>query len=186
VGTLIYATNTSLDGYIEDANGSFDWSTPDQEVHEFYNGLMADIDVQVLGRRLYQTMAVWETDPTLAAGSPTLAGFATAWVDSDKLVVSSSLAEPVTSRTQILSTFDADRIAEVKDATPGHLLIGGAELAGHAFRAGLIDQVQLMISPVAVGAGKPALPTDLRVHLELIEERRFPSGTVRLAYRVRR
>lgn len=183
MGKLIYATNTSLDGFIEDASGSFDWSTPDQGVHEFYNELMRGIGTQLLGRRIYQTMAVWETDPSFAEGSPTMAAFAAAWQDSDKLVYSTTLGEPVTSRTRIESAFDAGEVRAVKDASSADLLVGGAELAAHAFRAGLVDEVRLTLFPVTVGAGKPALPTDLHLRLDLIDERRFANGAVHVAYR---
>jgi dihydrofolate reductase len=184
MGKLIYATNTSLDGFIEDATGAFDWSVPDDAVHLFYNDLMRGIGTQLLGRRIYETMAVWETDPSFAEGSPILADFAAAWQDSDKLVYSTTLTEPITKRTRILPAFDADEVRGVKEASTADLLIGGAELAGHAFRAGVVDEILLMLSPVAVGAGKPALPTDLRLDLELIDERRFGNGAVHVAYRV--
>lgn len=184
MGKLIYATNTSLDGFTEDANGSFDWSVPDDDVHLHYNELMRGVGTQLLGRRMYETMAVWETDPSLAGESAILADFASAWQDSDKVVFSTTLREPVTSRTRVVSTFDEAEVRGLKEATSADLLVGGPALAAHALRAGLVDEIQLVISPITVGSGKPAFPTDLRLDLELVGERRFGNGAVYVAYRV--
>jgi dihydrofolate reductase len=186
MGTLVYATNVSLDGYIEDASGAFDWSQPGEDVHAFYNDFMGRVDIQLLGRRIYETMAVWETDPSFAAGSPILSEFAAAWQDSDKVVLSTTLAAPITERTRIVRTFDPDEVRRLKASTTAELGVSGAELAGHAFRAGLVDVVSLMVFPVVVGAGKPAFAPDLRLDLELDEERRFANGVVHLTYRVAR
>ena len=185
MGKLIYAINTSLDGFTEDATGSFDWSTPDEDVHEFYNDMMRGIGTQLLGRRMYETMAVWETEPSFAEESAVLADFAAAWQDSDKLVYSTTLTDPVTKRTRIVPAFEADEVRALKEASSADLLVGGPGLAAHALRAGVVDELLLMLSPVVVGAGKPALPTDLRLDLELIDERRFGNGAVHVAYRVR-
>ena len=185
MGTLIYAINASLDGFIEDAAGSFDWSAPDEDEHRFYNDLMHGVGTQLLGRRMYETMAVWETEPSFAEESEVMADFAAAWQDSDKLVYSTTLTAPLTKRTRILSAFDADEVRAVKEASPHDLSVSGAGLAAHALRAGLVDEIRVGLAPVAVGAGKPALPTDLRVDLELVDERRFGNGTVHVAYRVR-
>jgi len=186
MGKLIYATNNSLDGFSEDATGSFDWSMPDEEVHEFYNDMMRGIGTQLLGRRMYETMAVWETEPSFAEESAIQADFAAAWQDSDKLVYSTTLTDAVTKRTRIVPAFEADEVQALKEASPADLLVGGPGLAAHALRAGVVDELRLMLAPVAVGAGKPAFPTDLRLDLELIDERRFGNGAVHVAYRVRR
>ncbi|MCC6831509.1 MAG: dihydrofolate reductase family protein [Thermoleophilia bacterium] len=185
MGKLIYAINTSLDGFVEDATGAFDWSVPDDEVHTFYNDMMRGVGTQLLGRRMYETMAVWETDPSFAEGPAIPADFAAAWQDSDKLLHSTTLTEPVTRRTRIVTAFDADRVRALKEASPDDLLVGGPGLAAHALRAGVVDEIRLVISPVTVGAGKPAFPVDLRLDLELVDERRFGNGTVHVAYRVR-
>ena len=184
MGKLIYATNNSLDGFSEDASGSFDWSEPDQEVHEFYNDLMRGIGTQLLGRRMYETMAVWETDPSFFTESEVLSDFADAWQDSDKLVYSTTLTEPLTKRTRIVRAFDADEVRALKEASSGDLLVGGPELAASALHAGVVDEVHVVLAGVTVGAGKSAFPTDLRLDLELIDERRFGNGAVRVAYRV--
>ncbi len=184
MGKLIYATNTSLDGFTEDASGSFDWSEPDVEVHELYNELMRGIGTQLLGRRMYETMAVWETDESFIQESPVLGDFAAAWQDSDKVVYSRTLTDPITKRTRIARAFDADEVRALKEAATADLLIGGPELAAHALRAGVVDEVSVVLSPVTVGAGKPAFPTDLRLDLELIDERRFANGAVRVVFRV--
>lgn len=186
MGTLVYATNNSLDGFTEDVGGSFDWSEPDEDVHEFYNDMMRGVGTQLLGRRMYETMAVWETDPSFYEESPVLADFAAAWQDSDKVVYSTTLTDPVTTRTRIASAFEPDEVRALKEASSADLLVGGPALAAQALRAGLVDEVRLMLVPVAVGAGKPALPTDLRLDLELVDERRFGNGWVYVAYRPRR
>ncbi len=185
MGKLIYAINTSLDGFTEDATGSFDWSEPDEEVHEFYNDMMRSVGTQLLGRRMYETMAVWETEPSFAEESAVLADFAAAWQDSDKLVYSTTLADPVTNRTRIVLAFEADEVRALKEASLADMLVGGPGLAAHALRAGVVDEVRLVLAPVAVGAGKPAFPTDLRLDLELVDERRFGNGALHVAYRVR-
>lgn len=184
MGKLIYPTNTSLDGFTEDSTGAFDWTMPDDEVHEFYNDMMRGVGVQFLGRRMYETMAVWETDSSFAEESQILADFAAAWQDTDKIVYSTTLTEPITQRTRIESTFDADEVRAIKDATSADLAVSGPELAAHALRAGLVDEISVVLAPVTIGAGKPAFPTDLRIDLELIDERRFGNGTVYVAYRV--
>ncbi len=186
MGKLIYATNTSLDGFTEDASGSFDWSMPDDDVHEFYNDLMRGVGTQLLGRRMYETMAVWETDPSLAEESAVLADFAAAWQDSDKIVYSTTLTDPITRRTRMVSAFGADEVRAWKEASSADLLVGGPGLAAHALRAGVVDEILVMLFPVVVGAGKPAFPTDLHLDLELFDERRFGNGAVHVAYRVRR
>lgn len=186
MGKLIYATNNSLDGFTEDTSGSFDWSEPDEEVHVFYNDMMRGIGTQLLGRRMYETMAVWETEPSFFEESAVLADFAAAWQDSDKIVYSTTLTVPVTERTRISPAFDAEEVRALKEASPADLLVGGPELAAHALRAGVVDEIRLVLAPVTVGAGKPAFPIDLHLDLELIDERRFGNGAVHVAYSVRR
>lgn len=186
MGTLIYATNTSLDGFTEDADGDFDWSVPDDAVHEDYNELMRGVGTQLLGRKMYETMAVWETDPSFAETTPVLADFAAAWIDSDKIVISTTLTEPMTSRTSILRRFDEAEIRAMVDSASTDVLIGGPELAAHALRAGVVDEIRTVISPVVVGAGKPAFPAGLRLDLELVAERRYDNGSVLVRHRVRR
>lgn len=147
---------------------------------------MRGVGVQLLGRRMYETMAVWETDPSLAQTSPVLADFAAAWLDSDKVVYSTTLTEPITTRTRILPAFEAEEVRALKASSSGDLLVGGPELAGHALRAGLVDEIRVVLSPVTVGAGKPAFAPDLRLDLELVDERRFGNGAVLVVHRVRR
>lgn len=183
---LIYATNCSLDGFIEDADGDFGWSEPDEELHQFFNDLLRPIGTQLYGRKLYETMAVWETDPSLAADSPVMADFAAVWQDSDKVVYSRTLEAPVTARTRIERSIDPAAIERLKASSAADLAIGGAEVAGQAIRAGLVDEIHLVVHPVVVGAGKPALPSDVRLDLELVEQRTFAAlGIVSLRYRVR-
>lgn len=182
---LIYAVNASLDGYIEDRAGAFDWSVPTDDLHRFYNDLMRGVGTQLLGRRMYETMAVWETDPEFAEASGTLGDFAAGWKDSDKVVYSTTLPEPLTARTRIARAFDPDEVTALKDAATAGLLVGGAGIAAHALRAGLVDECLVTVLPVVVGGGKPAFAGDLRLDLDLVEERRFSGGAVLLRYRVR-
>ena len=180
---LIYAALASLDGYIEDERGTFDWAKPDDEVHSFVNDLEREVGTYLYGRRLYETMAVWETLP-LDEQPGYIRDYAELWRDTDKVVYSRTLDAPSTSRTRIERDFDPDAVRRLKDETERDLAVGGAELAAEAFRAGLVDQLHLVLAPVLVGGGKRALPDDVRLPLELVDERRFDSGFVHLGYRI--
>lgn len=181
---LLYVTNVSLDGCIEDEHGDFDWSEPDDELFAFITDLIRPVTTHLYGRRLYETMAVWETDPALAAQSDLFADFAETWQDSDKVVYSTTLPAASTARTRIERDFDPDAVRRFKASAAGDLFVGGADLAAQAFRARLVDECHLIVRPVLIGAGKRALPGDVRADLELLDERRFPSGAVYLRYRV--
>lgn len=182
---LIYSAISSLDGYIEDMNGEFDWAAPDEEVHGFINNLERSARTHLYGRRMYEMLMVWETDPGLAAESPLLRDFAEIWQAADKIVYSKTLEAVPTRKTQLERNFDPETIRRLKEAVGHDILIGGPELAAHAFRAGLIDECHLFLTPIIVGGGKPALPDNVRLELELLEERRFGSGVVFLRYRIR-
>lgn len=182
---LIYSAIASLDGYIEDTDGSFDWAAPDAEVHAFANDLERPIGTHLYGRRMYETMVYWETAPTSGADDDAIHNdFAAIWQAADKVVYSTTLKEPASARTRIERTFDPDAIRQLKDSAERDISIGGAALAAEALRAGLVDELQLLLVPVIVGGGKPALPDGLRLHLALLAERRFANGTVYLQYRV--
>jgi dihydrofolate reductase len=182
---LIYSAIMSLDGYIEDPDGKFDWAAPDEEVHRFINDLERTAGTHLYGRRMYAMMAVWETDPSLAAESPDLRDFAETWQAADKIVYSRTLGAVSTARTRLEREFDPEAIRQLKAAARQDLLIGGPDLATHAFRAGLVDEVHLFLAPCVVGGGKPALPERVRLELELLAERRFGSGMVYLHYRLK-
>lgn len=182
---LIYSAILSLDGYIEDKQGGFDWAMPDEEVHTFINDLERSAHTYLYGRRMYETMMVWETDPNLAADSPLTRDFAQIWQAADKIVYSKTLASAPTRNTQIKRDFNPEAIQHLKKTVQHDILIGGPQIAAHAFRAGLIDECQLFIIPILVGGGKPALPDNLRLELELLEEHRFTNGTVYLRYRTK-
>ena len=179
---LIYAALASLDGYIEDEDGKFDWAKPDEDVHTFVNELERGVGTYLYGRRLYETLAVWETVP-LDEQPGYIRDYAELWRDSDKIVYSRTLDAPSTSRTRIERDFDADTVRRLKDEAERDLAVGGAELAAQALRAGLVDELHLLLAPVIVGGGKRALPDDVRLPLELVGERRFESGFVHLHYR---
>lgn len=182
---LIYSAIASLDGYIEDVDGKFDWAEPDEEVHNYINNLERAAGTYLLGRRMYETMRVWETDPALAAGPPIYRDYAEIWQAADKIVYSKTLEKVSTRKTRIERVFDPEAVRQLKAAAGQDISIGGPELAAHAFRAGLIDECQLFLAPVIVGGGKPALPSHIRLELDLLEERRFHSGMVFLRYKVR-
>ena len=179
---LIYSGITSLDGYVADSSGNFDWSAPDEEVHAFVNDLERDAGTYLLGRRMYEVMSVWETmggpdDP------PVIQNFARIWQGADKVVYSASLANPTTPRTRVERAFDPEAVSELKASAGGSISIGGATLAAAALRAGLVDECQIFLNPVAVGGGLRFLPDGLNLRLELQEERRFRNGVVYLRYR---
>ena len=180
---LIYIYNVSLDGFIEDASGSFDWTEPDDGLFAFITDLLRPVGTYLYGRRLYETMAVWETDASLAAQSELMADFATVWQAADKVVYSTTLQAGSTARTRLEPSFDPDSVRDMKRSATSDLSVGGANLAAQAFKGGLVDECQLFIHPVLVGGGKPALPRDVRAQLELVDERRFTSGVVYLRYR---
>jgi dihydrofolate reductase len=181
---LIYVSNVSLDGFIEDDQGSFDWTEPNDEQFAFITDLVRPVGTYLYGRRIYETMAVWETDPTLASHSELRADFADVWQAAEKIVYSTTLAAVSTAKSRLERHFDPDTVRRMKDAATRDLTIAGAHLAAHAFSARLIDECHLFISPVIVGRGKPSLPTDMRVDLELLDTRRFDNGIVYVRHRI--
>jgi dihydrofolate reductase len=183
VAKLIYVTNVSLDGYIEDERGAFDLFPPDEEVFAFITDLIRSVGTFLYGRRLYETMAVWETDGSLAAQSEPMADFAEAWRAADKVVYSTTLSTVSTANTRLERHFDPAGVHELKAAASNDLTVGGANLTVQAFKAGLVDECQLFVWPTVFGGGKPALPTETRADLELLDERRVGNGVVHLRYR---
>jgi dihydrofolate reductase len=185
VAKLIYSAIASLDGYVADEEGNFDWAVPDEEVHAFINDLERPAGAYLYGRRLYETMVGWETDPTLAAQSPVLRDFAEIWQAADKIVYSKTLEAVSTARTRIERDFDPEAARQMKALAGRDLMVGGPELAAHAFRGGLVDKCHLFVVPMVVGGGKRFLPDNVRMKLELLDERRFGNGMVYLKYRIR-
>jgi dihydrofolate reductase len=181
---LIYVSNMSLDGWTEDERGGFAWAPPDDEVFAYITRLMWSAGTYLYGRRMYETLAVWETDPTLAAHSDLTGDYARAWQAAEKVVYSTTLTAAHTVNTQLERRFDAGAVRELKAAAGTDLLVGGPNLAGQALAAGLVDEVQVLVWPVVLGGRNPALRTGTRVDLELIDEHRFTGGVVHLRYRV--
>jgi dihydrofolate reductase len=180
---LVYTALTSLDGYIEDAEGGFAWAEPDEEVHRFANDLERQYGTCLYGRRMYEVMSVWEEEQP--PGAPDhVHEFGEIWRSADKVVYSRTLEEPSTARTRIEREFDPEAVGRMKAEAGENLAIAGADLAANAFRAGLVDEVNLLLTPVIVGGGKRALPDDVRLDLELVDERRFGNGVVYLRHRV--
>ena len=179
---LIYVSNVSLDGYIEDEHGRFDWTEPDDELFAFITDLVRPVGTHLYGRRLYDTMAVWETDPALAAQSEAIADFANVWQAADKVVYSTTLDAVSTANTRLERTFDPASVRDMKASATRDLTVGGAHLAAHAFKAGLVDECHLLIRPVLIGGGKLGFPGDTRVDLELLDARPLSKGVVYLRY----
>jgi Dihydrofolate reductase len=180
---LIYSAITSLDGYIEDEDGNFDWAAPDEEVHSFVNDLERPVGTYLYGRRMYETMVYWETVQALADEPPCVREFTKIWQAADKIVFSKTLESVSSARTRIEPTFDPGMVRHLKSATEHDMTVGGADLAGQAITAGLVDELQLLLVPVIVGGGKRALPNGVRSDLELLDTQRFASGAVYLRYR---
>ena len=176
---LIYSAIASLDGYVEDESGNFDWAAPDEEVHAFVNELERPIGTYLYGRRMYETMVAWET---MDDEHPVMRDFAELWRAADKIVYSRSLESASSARTRIERDFDADAVRQLKEAAQADIGIGGPELAGQAIAAGLVDECHLILVPVLVGGGKRAFPDGVRVDLELLDERSFAGGAVYLRY----
>ena len=179
---LTYSALASLDGYVEDADGRFDWAAPDEEVHGFVNDLERPVGTYLYGRRMYQTMMYWQTAGTGDDQPAVGRDFAEIWRSADKIVYSRTLEDASTPRTQLEREFQPATVARLKESSDADITIGGAELAGQALAAGLVDECQLFLYPVLVGGGKRALPDDVHARLELVDLRRFASGVVYLKY----
>jgi dihydrofolate reductase len=180
---LIYSMIASLDGYIEDAEGRFDWSEPDEDEHRFINDRLRPVGTHLYGRRMYEVMRAWESPQP--AWPEYMQEFAAIWQAADKVVYSRALERPSTARTRIERAFDPEGIQQLKSSATADIIVAGPELAGHAIRAGLVDEYQLFVSPIVIGGGKHWLPADVRLNLELLDERRFSNGVVYLRYGAR-
>jgi dihydrofolate reductase len=182
---LIYSAITSLDGYVADQDGNFDWSAPDEEVHSFVNDLERPIGTYLYGRRMYEVMVYWETAHPFADQPPFIQDFAQIWQAADKIVYSKSLETVSSARTRIERDFDAEAVRQMKATAGRDITVGGPELAAQAIKAGLVDEYHLFVGPIVVGGGKQSLPNNVRVKLELLDEHRFGNGVVHLRYRTR-
>jgi dihydrofolate reductase len=178
---LIYTAIMSLDGYVADEDGNFDWAEPDPEVHAFVNDLERRIGTYLYGRRLYEVMVAWET---ITDEQPFIKDYAEIWRAADKIVYSRTLERVSSERTRIEPSFDPDAVRHMKGAADRDISVGGPGLAAQALRAGLVDEIHLFLAPIVVGGGNRALPDDARVPLELLDERRFGGGVVHLHYRM--
>jgi dihydrofolate reductase len=179
---LIYSAIASLDGYVEDQQGKFDWAAPDEEVHAFVNDLERGVGTYLYGRRMYETMLFWEN---VSAGRAVSRDFAEIWRAAEKIVYSRTLHTALSAKTRIERDFQPAAIRQLVATSVADVTVGGAELAGEAMRAGLVDECQLLLSPIIVGGGKRALPDNVPARLELLDERRFGGGVVHLRYHVR-
>ena len=182
---LIYSAIASLDGYVADVDGNFDWAEPDEEVHRFVNDLERRVGTYLYGRRMYETMVYWETANAQAGQPPSVRDYAEVWQSADKVVYSRTLGTTSSARTRIERDFDPEAVRQLKAAAGADLSVGGPGLAAEALKAGLVDECHLFLSPVVVGGGNRAFPDDVRLRLELLDERRFGNGVVHLHYRTR-
>jgi dihydrofolate reductase len=185
VAKLVYSALASLDGYVEDREGGFAWAAPDEEVHAFVNELERPIGTYLYGRRMYDTMVYWETVDTSGEQHAVAREYAEIWRAAEKIVFSRTLRTPSSARTRIERDLDPATISRLKESSDRDLTVGGAELAGQAMAAGLVDECHLFLNPIVVGGGKCALPVDVPVRLDLLDEHRFRSGVVHLHYRLR-
>lgn len=185
MGRLIYSVMGSLDGFINDATGSYDWAYPGEDVATFIEEQISTVSTYIYGRRMYEEMQVWETDPEVAADSAVAARFAALWQGADKVVFSSTLRSVPTRRTRLESAFDAEAVRRLVEDADGDATIEGPTLAAHALRAGVVDEIHRFIAPVVVGGGTSLYPPHLRLDLELVDQRRLTGGFGWLRYRVR-
>ena len=179
---LIYSTIASLDGYIADEHGNFNWAAPDEQVHTFVNDLEQDIGTYLYGRRMYDVMRYWETAPTDAGQPPVVRDYARIWQAADKVVYSKTLATASTARTRVEKDFDTEAVRRMKATASRDLSVGGPHLAAQAIKAALVDEMHLFVVPIVVGGGTRALPEHVRVKLRLLDERRFAGGVIHLHY----
>jgi dihydrofolate reductase len=184
MGKLIYAANISLDGFLEDETGSIDWSVPDEELHAFWNEHERGIGTSLYGRAMYETMLVWDSDDWLTDAPAVEREYAGIWRDTDKIVYSTTLHDVSTARTRLERTFDPEAVRQLKATSGADLGIGGAGVAAEAFRHGLVDECVLVLCPVILGGGKPALPRRVRLDLELLDHRRLGHGVVYVRHAV--
>src|SRR5436305_233492 len=182
---LIYSAIASLDGYVEDEQGKFDWAAPDEEVHAFVNDLERPVGTYLYGRRMYETMVAWENAETFAQDSPVMQDYAAIWQAADKVVYSTTLEAASSARTRIERRFDPDAVRETKVAAERDISVGGPDLAAQAIGAGLVDELHLFLTPIVVGGGTRALPDDVRLELDLVGLDRFGSGVVHIHCAVR-
>ena len=180
---LIYSAITSLDGYVVDEEGNFDWAAPDEEVHAFVNDLERPVGTYLYGRRMYDVMAAWEAIHTLAGQPPVMRDFAEIWHGADKIVYSRTLEAVSSARTRIEREFDPEAVRQMKAEADSDISVGGPDLAAQAIRAGLVDEFRVFVTPVVVGGGRHFLPQGVHLRLELLHERRLGVGVVYLRYR---
>jgi dihydrofolate reductase len=186
VAPLVFSAICSLDGYVVDADGSFAWAAPDEEVHAHVNDHERDVETLLLGRRMYEVLSYWGSPDDEADREPIMRDYRQIWQATEKVVYSSTLREPATARTVVRERFDVDEVRRLLESADRPVSIGGPTLAAEGFRAGLVDEVRLYRHPVLVGGGTPALPDGLRLDLELVETRAFASGVTYTHHRVRR
>ena len=184
MGTLIYTGVTSLDGYINDARGKFDWAEPSDQVHAFVNDLEREVGTYLYGRRMYDVMSFWEAPTPEVEASAVMSDYQRMWTAARKIVYSSTLDAVASENTTIERVFDPEIVADLVGRSDHNVSIGGPHLAAHALRAGLVGELRMFLNPVVVGDGTPFLPDGLALELDLLDEQRFDSGVVFVRYAV--
>jgi dihydrofolate reductase len=182
---LVYAVLASLDGYVADEAGNFDWAAPGEDVHRFINELERSVGTYLFGRRLYEIMAVWQDFPDIEQEPEVIGEYAAIWQSADKIVYSETLAAVTTPKTRLDRSFDPQSVRAMVTDQEQDVSIGGPTLASHALRAGIVDDIHLFIVPHIVGGGTPCWPAGLPLQLDLAEQERFSDGTVYLHYTTR-
>jgi len=188
MGKLIYLISTSLDGYVADKNGKFDWSMPSEESHAFVNDTLRNVGTILMGRNLYETMKVWDEIPTEGTGgpmdgpSPAMNDYAKIWKAAKKIVYSTTLSEVTTADTTLERSFDPSAIQKLVAESDKDFDIGGPHLAAQAIKAGIVDEYHQIIVPIIIGGGNYWLPKDVKIQLKLADLRKFENGFVHLQY----
>jgi dihydrofolate reductase len=185
MGKLIYSAIMSLDGFVADENGNFEWAEPDEEVHSVINDLQRRVGTYLLGRKMYEVLVAWEDGDLFANDPAYVQDFAQIWQAIDKVVYSRTLESVSSARTRIERNFDPHSVQQMKDQEDTDISVGGPDLADHAFKAGLVDECDLFVAPAVIGGGTRGLPKDVRLALQLLDERRFENGMVYLRYRTK-
>ncbi|WP_026820950.1 dihydrofolate reductase family protein [Arthrobacter castelli] len=186
MGRVIYSVASSLDGYNTDAQGDFSWAMPNEEVIAAVTGDLADVSTYLYGRRMYEAMEGWETDPSIAAQSPESAVFAETWKAADKVVFSSSLTEVRTAHTRLEPELSIAAVERARHEAEGDLTIEGPTLAKSALKLGVVDVIELLLCPVLVGGGTSVFPVGISAGLRLTRHRRFTNGMLQVTYEVDR
>lgn len=184
MGKLIYLVTTSVDGYFEDEKGKFDWTTPSEEVLEFVDSVLSNVGTFLLGRRMFETLRIWETIP-VDGSNEGMNRFAKIWKEANKIVYSNSFENVTTANTKIEHAFKPEELNKYINKSDKDFNIGGPQLASQAIKAGIIDEFHQIINPIILGGGSCWLPKEYQAGLELVELNKFKNGCVHIEYKLK-